>query len=67
MIRKDVMRSDLDRRVVKWALTASAVALLMGWAAEAGLERHAGDSVSDTTVIEKTVETTAPVAARIAG
>lgn len=65
MVRRDVMRSDMDQRVVKWALLASAVALLMGWAAEAGLERHAVDATD--TVIETTVESTAPVAARIAG
>lgn len=63
MIRRDVVRSELDQRVVRWALTASAVALLMGWAAEVRLERHANDV--DSAVIEKTVDST--VAARLAG
>lgn len=63
MIRRDVVRSELDQRVVRWALAASTVALLMGWAAEVRLERHANDV--DAAVIEKAVES--PVAARMAG
>lgn len=62
MIRRSVMRTDWDQKVVKWSLIAAAIALTMGWVAESQIERHASDG--SLPAVEQTVEVAAPVFTR---
>jgi hypothetical protein len=44
MIRRDVVRSDRDQKVVKWSLIAAVFALTVGCFAEVTLVRHVDDT-----------------------
>jgi hypothetical protein len=64
MIRRDVVRTDRDQKVVKWALVASVLALSLGCFAEVTMDRHAGDT---TPAAPQTVQAQTSTQASITG
>jgi hypothetical protein len=50
MIRRNVIRSEGDQRVVRWALIAAALAFGLGSFAETKLQRHAQEQAAPEVV-----------------
>jgi hypothetical protein len=61
MIRRDVVRTDRDQKVVKWALVASVIALSLGCFAEVTMERHAGDTTPASQTVQAQTSTQASI------
>jgi hypothetical protein len=50
MVRRSLIRSGSDQRVVKWALAAATVAFVLGSFAESKLERHVQERAAQEVV-----------------